>query len=199
MSKITTLIPTQAFEVIRDRIGEILADEILNQFNVITQNKELNAKVWVERFMKFDHAELPAVNVMLAKGLYSSQTAVQADGTYSYNIDVYQRSESDSEKDGDSRAITLLHRLLGVCRGILEHPEYMTLGFARPFIMSRHFKDIAIADPNPENLESIVMGRLTFEVKAPETYNIKGYPLIAGYETSVKLELTDKGFLYKSV
>jgi hypothetical protein len=198
MSKITGPIPPQSFELVRDRIGEILADEINNQFAIVTNNPDLKATVWVERFFPFDETELPAVVVMLAKGSYDGQTQIQADGTYTFNIDGHFRSKSKADGKGDKKAMLNLQRLLGVMRGILDHPEYTTLGFQNPFVMKRHIKDISIADPNGNDVSAVVMGRLTFEVKVPEKYNLKVPGLISGYDTTVKLEETEKGYYYSS-
>lgn len=199
MSKINGIIPERSFETVRNRIGEILADEISNQFNVLTQDLNLNAKVWVERFIPFGHAEIPAVNVCLNRGMYSGQTAVQADGTYNFHIDLYVKAKTDATDDGDKKAIFRLHRLGGVIQAILENPVYQTLGFQAPFVMSRHVKEFLIADPSGTIKEatSAVMGRLNFSVLVPESYQLKVPNLIAGYDTTVKLYETEEGYFYQ--
>jgi hypothetical protein len=198
MSKIVGIIPPQAFEIVRDRIGEILADEINNQYTVATDQPKLNATVWVERFFQFDQTELPAINIMLNDGSYDGQTNIQADGTYTYNIDVHIKAKSRAGEKGDKRSMLNLHKLLGAIRAILDDPQYVTLGFANPFVMKRHVKKIAIADPNGNDTEAVVMGRLTFEVKVPEKYNLKVPQVIPTYNTTVKIAETDKGYFYTS-
>lgn len=192
---ITQAIPQQAFELVRDRIGEILTSELTAQTD-FTYGEIPDLTVYSERFIPFDNTELPAVNISLARGLLDGQTAVQSDGTYRYNVDVHTLSPSSDASPGDSQAMYKLHRLMGVIRAILEDPIYKTLGFVPPFIMNRHVEEMAIADPEPQDAASAVMGRLIFVVHIPETVNLIVPNLISGYETHVKLSLTEKGYIF---
>jgi hypothetical protein len=196
MSVITTLLPQQNFELIRDRIGAILSDELSNQSMLHGNNADINPTVFIERTVAFNHSEMPALNVMLARGTYDGQTVKQSDGTYLFNVDVYHKSKSSSGKKGDSEAVFKLHRLLGLVRAILEHELYKTLGFTPPFIMSRKVLDLTVADPESTDAGSTAMGRVVFQVKVIENNPASVPSLIAGYDTEVKLELTDKGFMY---
>lgn len=196
MSNIAGLIQPQAFELIRDRIGEILADELPAQYALSDDETWLNAQVWVDRYIPFDKSELPAVNVSLVRGEYDGQTAIQSDGTYLYNIDAYVGAKTEGNSRGDALAMSRLQRLLGVCRAILESSHYITLGFDRPFVMNRKVLSIGIADPDKSHADSSVMGRLQLQVKVPEnvetiTPNVQG-----AHYTTVKLSATDKGYLY---
>jgi hypothetical protein len=197
MSVIQGPISPQAFEVVRDRIAEILADELHNQ-SVLAGDDEIDANVFVERFIPFDKTDMPAVNVMLARGTIDGQSAIQSDGTYLFNIDAYTKAPSSDVQMGDSIAIVRLHKLIGLCRAILENPRYKTLGFQPPFIMNRRAVEISIADPDSKANDGMcsAMGRLVFSVKVPESCELIVPPLIAGYNTQVKLELTDKGHMY---
>ena len=53
---ITYEIQEQNFEKVRDRIGAIIAEEILGQ-KAITRNDLFDAKVWIERSIPFDNTE----------------------------------------------------------------------------------------------------------------------------------------------
>ena len=192
---ITQAISPQAFELVRDRIGEILAFELAAQAD-FTYGEIPDLTVYSERFIPFDNTELPAINISLSRGLLDSQTAIQSDGTYRFNVDVHTLSPSSEGSPGDSEAMYKLHRLIGVVRAILEDPIYKTLGFVPPFVMNRHVDDIAIADPDSQDTSSVVMGRLIFVVRVPETVNLIVPNLISGYETNVKLALTDKGYIF---
>lgn len=195
MSVIAEPISTQAFELIRDRIGVILADELPVQAD-LKYDTDLDATVYAERFIPFDKTELPAVNVSLARGLISGQTTIRSDGTHTYYIDVHTSAKSDDGSNGDQKAMLRLHKMLGVCRAILEDARYLTLGFQKPFIMNRHVEEIGIAEPDRSDATSAVMGRIILSVKATETINLVIPNLIAGYETNVKLSLTDKGYIF---
>jgi hypothetical protein len=200
MSLITGIIPPQNFEVVRDRIGVILADELAHQYQLNGNNADLKAPVFVERFTPFGQDELSAVNVCLAKGLFTGQTQVQTDGNYTFNIDVYHKAKSQAnpDKKGDSLAMFRLQKILGMIRVILENPQYKTLGFTPPSIMNRHVQSIEIADPFSKQHDAVssVMGRLSYSVRVNETCDLLNPAMIGGYETKVKLYLTDEGYFY---
>lgn len=199
MSVINNVIPPQSFEIVRDRIGRILADELLHQFQ-LSGNPDLNVKNWIERWLQYDVKELPSVNVMLADGSYGGQTVIQSDGTYRYYIDCHVKAKSSENDPGDQKAMIKLHRLLGVCRSILSDARYKTLGFSTPpgFIMSRQVESIQISNPNHKEHDatSSVMGRLVFAVKVPETTEYVGPTTAREFVTSVMLSNTDKGYLW---
>lgn len=195
MSVIENVIPQQAFERIRDRIGSILLDEINHQV-LISYDNEIEAGVYIERFVPFDKTEMPAINVTLARGSYDNKNSISADGTYNYSIDVYTSAKSSDAKKGDSLSAVRLHRLLGICRAILENPQYKTLGFAAPFIARVSVVDINIAEPIKQDAISVIMGRLTLAVRVPENVELITPRLIEGYDTTVKLGLTNKGYQF---
>lgn len=196
MSKITTEIPLQGFELIRDKIGEILADEILAQF-AIHADPERKANVFIERIIPIDKIDTPVVNVLYSRSSYDGNIAINTDGKNSYNIDVYAKAKTKIGKSGDVQAMSNLTRILGIVRAILESPHYLTLGFVPPFIMHTEVSSIEIRDPsNNQDAANIMMGRLIFVVDAAENTE-KIQPVAAeGYDTEVKLEETDKGFVF---
>ena len=195
MGKIKKIIPAQFFEVIRNRIAEILVDELDCQV-LLTYDTDLEAKVFLERFTPFDNTEMPAINVSFSAGDYNNQTARDVDGTYSYFIDVFTQAKTTDDDRGDKLAMFKLHKLLGVCRAIIQNPIYKTLGFQPPFIMSRQISSIAIAQPREGETLSVVMGRLILTIVAPEDIQLLTAKLIKGFDTQVKLALTDKGYIY---
>lgn len=195
MPQIPAAIPTQAFELIRNRIAEILVDELPSQAT-LQGDSQLNATVYVERFVPFDLTELPAINVSINRGAYSEHTQRSTDGEYTFNIDVHTSAKSTSTVRGDVLAQFRLQKMLGVCRGILEDSRYKTLGFAPPFIESRKVTAMEFAQPTEGDGTSSVVGRLTFIVRAPDRNGVVTPELIAGYDTQVKLALTNKGYIF---
>lgn len=198
MARILTPITSQAYERIRDRIGEILADELVVQA-AIEYADELDAEVFVERFIPFDKEDMPCVNVLLGTGNYDNKAAVKVDGTYTYNIDCYMTCKTKTGKNGDSEASFKLQKLMGVCRAILENTQYKTLGFTPPFISHTEVRSISIANPvNNQDATSVVMGRITFIVRVPEFTTPVLPSLLAGYDTVMKLNLTNKGYFFSA-
>lgn len=189
-------IPTGSFELVRDRIGQILADEIANQA-ILHADTSLNANVYLERFVPFAVTDCPSINVSLNTGEYSSLTQIRQDGTYQFFIDVYEKATHTSTQRGDQKAIVKLHKLANITRAILVHNRYKTLGFENPFIEHTEIKSIAIGTPqNKLESENMVMSRLVFEVRVPETSQGVTPLDIDGYTTQAILGLTDKGYLY---
>lgn len=192
---ITDIIASQAFEVVRDRIGLILKEELDNQY-ALSNEDALKAQVFKERFSSFDKEELPAINVTFDRVEYGQQDQRQTNGTCIYYIDAYANAKTNSAASGDERAKSRLHRLLGVCRAILEDPQYKKLGFTNPLVMYRNVSSIGIAPSDHNDGLSSVMGRIVFEVKVPETTAFIDPIQIADFETTIKLVLTEKGYRY---
>lgn len=202
MSIITVPIGPQSFEIVRDRIGRILAQELMTQFQ-LNYDVNLRANIWIERFIPFDlPTEYPSINIQLAEGNYGGQTQIQSDGTYRYYVDCYVGAKSsNSNGPGDQFAMSKLQRLMGIVRAIIEFAGYKTLGFNMPpgFIINRHWEGLQIANPDQKRVdaESSVMGRLVLSVKVPET-NIFGdlSRTLNTLYTQWKLDSTDKGYLW---
>lgn len=195
MSILNGIIPQQNFELVRDRIAAILADEFANQFT-LTSNPDFDFDVWVERIIPFDKEELPAINVSLATGVYANQTVKQTEGTYTYFIDCFTKAKTTEDDDGDVVATTKLHRIMGMCRAILENPGYKTLGFTAPYLSNRRIERIDIADPGKQDAINIRMGRLAFSVRVIETTELIEASLLASSFTTVQLHSTEKGYFY---
>jgi len=196
MTAIVNAIPPQNFELIRDKIAEILYLEIENQW-ILTYDNDLRLAVWVERTIPFDHTEMPAINVSLASGSYDNDSPKSSDGTYLYNIDVFTKSAKVGTTNGDQLAAIKMQRLLGVCRAIMRNNAYFVLGFAQPSLSNTKVTSLLINDAsNHKDAEHVMMGRMVFSVRVPETVELKVANLIEGSDTAVKMSLTDKGYVF---
>ncbi len=197
MAKLTQIIGGQSYELIRDRIGEILADELSNQFT-LSNNPEMDVNVFVERSSPFDKSEFPAVNIFFSGGDFSLSTPNHDDAEYEYYIDVYTSGKNTNTDRGDKLSSQKLHKLIGVCRSILRTPYYLTLGFTIPSVGHSSISSIQIMEPkNNQDAISTTMGRLIFKVKASESVEIQEAVNITDWKTQVKLNLTEKGYLYQ--
>lgn len=200
MALLTQKIPAQNFELVRDRIALILADEIAAQALIAPATPELDATVHLERFVPFSQTDMPCVNVVFASGVYENQNTLTADAIYKYNIDVYAKAKSTSTDGGDKLASIKLHSLLGICRAILENPQYRTLAFAAPSLQRVTVVDINIEQPqNTQDGSSVIMGRLTFDVSVCEGVQLQTANSISGWETSVQMDETPQGYQFSNV
>jgi hypothetical protein len=194
MPKLIQIIPQQFFETVRDRIADIIVDEIENQ-RVLTPSLGVIG-YYMERSVPFNHSEMPCINVSLATGNHDGKSAISSNKIYNYNIDCYHKAKSSYEDFGDSLASVNMQRLLGMCRAILENPVYRTLGFATPSLKRVYVSAMQIADPNTMDSVSAIMGRLIFSVEVPEGMELAVPMLLAGYDTRIKMGDTDRGYYY---
>jgi hypothetical protein len=195
MPKINHAIPTQAFELIRNRIGEILIDEIDNQVTN-DYNADIDCTIFIERDSAIGKEEMPAINISLASGNFDNKNAPSADGTYLYNIDIYTKAKDSDADNGDKLSNIHLQKIIGVCRYILENQAYKTLGFAPPFISRVKCNGFNIAKINSADAVNSSMAQLTVEVRANEVSALGPVRLLDGYDTVVKIGTSEFGYAY---
>lgn len=197
MSKINTLITNQAFELIRDRIGEILIDEIGNQVQ-LSYDSMIDADILIESINPADNTALPIINISFIAGIYDNKDYKQVRANpYTYNIDVYTNGKTKTGKQGDFLAAKALQKIIGICRYILENPIYKTLGYQSPFIERVYISRIDIANIGKNDAINSMMGRLTFNVVVNEQAQLIIPPLIDGYDTAVKIDNSNMGYFYQ--
>jgi hypothetical protein len=193
---ITQVIPPQGFELIRDRICQILLAELNNQY-LMTYDEDLNlSQIFMERMVPFSHAELPALNVGMERGDYVAYHQGQADGVYRFFIECNTQAATTEEARGDERAKRRAQRLLGKCRYILEDPIYKKLGFASGLISHRHVESFVFAEPTRHDLENVTMTRMILVVKSVETNEKIVAAMAESWDTTVKLGVTDHGYYW---
>lgn len=193
---LTAPIPQQNFEKVRDRIGSILLEELIEQAS-IQSLPELAVPVFAERFISFNANEYPAFTVSLDSVPYDSAHPNTRTGTHTYNLDFYSSGKSTTTEDGDKASTLFLHKILGMAMYIFSAPLYIRLGFAAPFIQGSHIKNMSIEQPIvQQDLKNSIFGRVTLEVRFNESSE-EIIPVDAeGYTTSVSVNETDKGYQY---
>lgn len=161
----------------------------------MTYEPDIDAEVFVERTKPYNHTELPAVNVSLDAGSYSNKDQRGGStGTYNFNVDVYTCSKTTDDETGDVLSAIKCQRLMGLCRAIIEDPQYKTLGFVAPFIMSVFVSEIKLAQPEKDDAMNAMMGRVVVQVMVKEAPVLIVPPLIAGYDTTIKIDNTSEGY-----
>jgi len=195
MALINLSIPTQNFELVHNRIGEILTEELQNQV-LSYYRTEFDMKVWKERDIQFNQAELPSINVIMERADYDNMHLGQTDGNTRYFIDAYYKAKSTQDSLGDELASNRLQKLLGAVAYILRDPKYKTLGFARPFIQHTRIESMVFGKPIKQDASHVVLGRLAFIVRVPETNVLVTAPAFAGNDTQVSLQQTDQGYYW---
>ncbi len=196
MAKITHIIPSQRVELLRDRIGSILATEISNQ-SLLQNDEEINAKVWNSRILQFDKSELPAINVYHTQSSFDNKDRIDADNECLFSILVCVRN-ANPEDELDNKSLIVRDKINGIIRYILEHPEYKTFDFAPPFVITSIVQQIENVDINQiQETDYIVKSLITLSVKIHESITPLNPNQLLSHLTNVRLSLTDKGYVYE--
>lgn len=198
MTLISGEIPSQGFEIVRDRIGEILAEELCGQYN-LTQDDDFKVSVFIERSVAFNYSEYPAINVTIEQGDLDGHYQGFTDGNYVFNIDVHTSGDSNKDKLGGAVSVVRNHKLMGRCRAIIENPVYKTLGFEPPFLMRRAITRMIFLAPEKNDSGHVATSRLSLQVKVSENTELLDALNIGSYRTSVKLSLTDLGYVFTEI
>lgn len=198
MALITSEILPQQFEVIRDRIADILIAEIQAQLDLNSTLSELvdgHVEIGIERSIPINYSETTIINVSYGSGEYGNQDTKQSEGSHIYFIDVFATGCETTGIRGDVSSARKTQRILGICRAILESSHYMTLGFTAPSISRRYVGRIDISEIQNNDSVAASMGRMTFYVRVPEGNIINETRIMNGYITQIKIAETDKGFV----
>jgi len=188
-AKITDIIEVANFELIRDKIGEILALELANQAN-LASDEDFNATVYIERFTPPNYTECPMVNVVFTNVPYDYSDIEVQRGKITYYIDVYSQAVTSPTKRGDKTASLQLHKLIRAIRYILQSVEYHTLGFDDGVVLNvDKVSNIQISEPqNTQDGNGIILGRLTVQILANESVTEIEGRAFEGSDTSIDME-----------
>lgn len=194
-SKITDPILARNFEVIRDRIALILADELANQFTLQPTETVLNATVWLERFIPFDKEEIPAIIVYTNNADYDNQNPKTQRGENVYFIDCYTKAKHTDTDQGDQLAAKKLSRLIGVIQYILSSEEYATLNFGTGLIQRRWVKSFIVDNGSGQGDGThSIKGRVEFHVIANEEVADPATVDVGDIYSEFLIDESDKGY-----
>lgn len=196
-SKINLSIGRQSYELVRDRIGEILIEELTNQ--VATYNNQYaRADVTVEGNKVSDYTEMSTVFVSLASDEFSNEHTGCSTGDVVYFIDCICRAKNTDTAEGSYLSSFKAQALAGIVRYILKDPAYNTLGYTPPFISRVTVESIKVGDASKNDLESTTGARVTVRVTVNENNAMPTPTLINSYTTSVTLGSTNTGYTYNT-
>lgn len=192
-----TIIPKQGFELIRDQILAILMTEFKNQINQFNNQECVGVNFFAERSVPMDKSEQDFVNVSLFKGDYGNQEQDYVEGTYQFLIEIVAGGKSRVNEAADKMAHFRVQKLTGIIRYILQSSYYKTLAIDPPFILHTELSKIQIYKPTPgSDVTNMSVGQSIFTVRCGETTNAIRGLLVGGADTSVRIDLTNKGYRY---
>lgn len=195
---ITEPIGVQGFEVVANRIGSILLEELTAQMTL--QGFTENLEVFNERIEPFDKSQDVMVTIAFREADYVGQTTRDSQGEYLYFIDVFASGMGIAGTAPSIIAKNKLFRYLGLVRYILSSGKYLTLAFPRGLIGGKYIEKITLDTDysnfgNHSNYDGsyIRFARIIYRVRVQENQLLwEGIPL-AGNTTGVSLENTDQG------
>ena len=184
---INHVIPKQGFEIVRDLIGQVLLLELENQKQI--SNFEEIFSIFCERTTPVNEDEQIVLNVKLNNANYSGLTHKDSQGLTTYFVDVYTNGTSNE-------SYVLLQKYVGLCRYILSHSDNRYLG-TTGLIGNSQVNDINFLD-QPLNLDSssVNFARLSLSYRILESQEYDENVNLAGNDTVVKLEETERGYRY---
>ncbi|QHJ82254.1 MAG: hypothetical protein [Caudoviricetes sp.] len=197
--RITSIIPKQNFETVREQIGAILLIELENQKTLQGFSYPIN--VYSEYSGGIGIEDEVNINVSLSSSNFGGKTQKDAQGNTVFNIDIFSNAKETANKTGSEISAGRIGKFLGMIRFILSHTEYKTLGFELGFIGGTYFESFEFTEQNyfPQDGANVKMCRITFSARLQENQTMSPINILEGNETNVKLELTEKGYKYKFI
>lgn len=190
---ITEIIPLQNFEIIKDRLGVILLEELSNQIRL--QCKDIDLGVFIERQEPYDEAEDVVVNISENNIGYGSIDEKTSQGNISFNIDVYASGNATIDFDGNTITRKKLDIFKGWIRYILSSTKYQTLAFSKGFIGGTYVDSIQNDDNyGTQDGAFVRMARIQFSVRANENQQMWNGLEFTGNDTVIKLDNGTKGY-----
>ncbi len=195
-SIITEQIPTQGFEIVTNRLGVILLEELTNQ-KLIQELKD-DFSVFIDRQEPFDNSEDVVINISLSNSSFTGLTQKDTQGVCTYFVDVYCTGNESLSLTGNDDVRQRLHLWIGLIRYILSSTKYQMLGLPAGLIGGKYVNNISFPEMNGNQDASYIrMARLDFSVRVQESQDMWSGIQLLGNDTGIKLYLTDKGYQLK--
>lgn len=172
------------FEIVRNQIGIILAEEIYNQLDI--SGNDMHLGIFLERTIPIDNSEESVINISVANVDYQDHNLVSMQGSYNFFIDVYA-----VQIDSPYKVQTLLNYI----RYILSNQRYRTLDFAPGFIGGTYVNSFEIETKLlSQDSDFTRTSRLMFNVRIMESENMNIGEEFYLNETNYKICESELGY-----
>jgi len=196
MSVISSNIPVQGFEIVRDAIGAILKIELENQKAL--KGITLPIDVFIGRSTPFHHSEVLMLNVHCENSNYSHFHENGVHGLTNYYIDISTSAKEDAQNDGGYNSTLLRDQFLGMCRYILQDHHYKTLGLSGEMVNGTYVNGFEnFETSNSQDSSFVKVSRISFSVRIYEDQSLWEGVNISSTFTDVKLDDTNLGYKYE--
>jgi hypothetical protein len=192
-SIINEIIPNQGFEIVLNKIGVIVLEELSNQ--KIIQPIDSDFEVFIERQEPYANSEDVVINISYENSDFGGKTQKDVQGNTTFSIDIYTTGIESAGQTGNDDARIKALKYAGMIRYILSSTKYKTLGYAPGLIGGSMVENITNQTKyGNEDASFIKFVRVTFSVRIQENQEAwTGIPLL-GNDTTIKLDMTDKGY-----
>jgi hypothetical protein len=192
---ITSAIPEQGFEKVRDAIGIILLTELTNQKALQAFTEDIN--IYRERIIPMQSDDNLYFNVLTDSATYGNYTQRDAQGRTIYFIDIYTTGKGANVLAGSLDAGVRLGKFIGLVQFILGSNQYKTLGLPLGLIGGTYIESFTTDAPTPfETANYDRFARISFAVRIQENYGLWNGVNLIGNDSTVKVEPTEKGYQY---
>ena len=190
---IENIIPRQGFEIVLERIGTILFEELTNQKSL--QKLCDDFAVYIERQTPYDKSEGIVISIGMDTADYSGKNQSDRQGQTTYFIDLFTGSFQSMVATGDNKSRFDSLKWIGMISNILSSTKYKTLGFAPGLIggtMVERIQNQLTYGNGDANF--IKFARVTFTARIQENQEMWTGIELQGNDTTIKLHETEKGF-----
>lgn len=199
MALINEIIPRQGFEIVQDKIAEILLVELTNQKAL--QSLTSNFGVFIERQEPHDKSDDVMISVMLNGTNYDNQTPKGAEGLTTYIIDIVGGGIASMGKSPSVDARDKVFKYAGMIRYILSSAKYQNLDLPQGTIRGRYVEMIKSDTDfsnfgNHSNYDAgfIRFVRILFSVRIGESQDLWDSAPLFGSDTQISLNNTNLGY-----
>lgn len=201
-SVLTEIIPAQGFEIVENRIAEILLEELTNQQCLQKLTDEFG--IFIERQEPYDKSEDVMISLSFRDGNYEGYNSRDCQGEYMYFIDIFTKGAGSLDQTPSINAKDKLFQYSGMIRYILNSSKYPTLKFPPGLIGGKYVKKITFDTDysnfgNHSNYDGafIRFCRIIYIVRVQENQSLwDGIPL-QGNDTRITYDNTEKGIQIK--
>ncbi|MNQ44427.1 hypothetical protein D3C85_581820 [compost metagenome] len=190
---ITEIIPIQGFEIVLNKIGVVLFEELSNQKTIQVINGDFD--VFIERQESYDKSEDVVINVSLDNDNFSGKTQKDSQGLTTFFIDIYSKGFLAMKIGSNTFFRDKRSIYAGLIRYILASTKYNKLGFEPGFIGGAYVDNIAYqSTPENEDGSFVKFARINYSVRIQENQkNWSGIPFM-GNDSEIKLSETQLGY-----
>lgn len=184
---------------VRDRIGQIIKDNLFYQYSV-NYIDWLDCDVFVERWAPITTEETtlrPVICVSVESITPTNETLIDSDQLVTFNIMTHTSEPATPGKGSDENSSFSNQDISSVIHGIFSHPKLIKLGFPAPFIMRRRVSDIKFGKVDRKESYGLIVSIITLEVLFSQNEPVETGVPIAGYVTSMKMKDTNRGYKFE--